>query len=56
MYPHVRQLATRWQQHEPEPRSRAEIPADPGPAERKRAPQPTGPPRHKLVLLTWAGA
>jgi antibiotic biosynthesis monooxygenase (ABM) superfamily enzyme len=55
MYPHVRQLTTRWGEHEPEPRSRAEIP-DRGPAERKRAPQPAGPPRHKLMLLTWAGA
>jgi antibiotic biosynthesis monooxygenase (ABM) superfamily enzyme len=56
MYPHVKQLTTRWREHEPEPHSRAEIPADPGPAERKRAPQPAGPPRYKLVLLTWAGA
>jgi antibiotic biosynthesis monooxygenase (ABM) superfamily enzyme len=56
MYPHVRQLTTRWREHEPAPRSRAEIPPDPGPAERKRAPHPAGPPRYKLALLTWAGA
>jgi antibiotic biosynthesis monooxygenase (ABM) superfamily enzyme len=56
MYPPVRQLTTRWREHAPEPRSHTEIPADPGPAERKPARQPAVPPRHKLALLTWASA
>jgi antibiotic biosynthesis monooxygenase (ABM) superfamily enzyme len=56
MYPHVRQLTARWPEHEREPRSRAEIPADPKPAERKRARRSSGRSRYKVALLTWAGA
>ena len=59
MYPHVRQLATRWPQLEHDPGPSTEIRACPEPsasADRKRPPRPPGAPRHKLALLTWAGA
>jgi antibiotic biosynthesis monooxygenase (ABM) superfamily enzyme len=59
MYPHVRQLATRWPELEHEPDPSTEIRACPEPsasAGRKRPPRPAGAPRHKLALLTWAGA
>ena len=56
MYPHVRQLTTRWQQHEPEPRSRAEILQTQGRRSASEIRSRRVRPRHKLVLLTWAGA
>jgi antibiotic biosynthesis monooxygenase (ABM) superfamily enzyme len=56
MYPHVRQLTTRWPEHEREPRSRAEVPADSKPAEGKRPRRFSGRSPYKVALLTWAGA
>ena len=55
MYPHVRQLTSRWPERTPEPH--AEIRAYSAastPHERPR--RSGGPPRHKLALLTWASA
>jgi antibiotic biosynthesis monooxygenase (ABM) superfamily enzyme len=55
MYPHVRQLATR----RPQPEPSTDIRACPEPSasdRQERPPRPAGAPRHKLALLTWAGA
>jgi antibiotic biosynthesis monooxygenase (ABM) superfamily enzyme len=55
MYPHVRQLTTRWPEHEPEPH--AEIRPDSAASTPRERPQRSAaPPRHKLALLTWASA
>jgi antibiotic biosynthesis monooxygenase (ABM) superfamily enzyme len=59
MYPHVRQLTTRRPKPEPEPQPSTEIQTDADPSAstgQERRPRPTGPPRHKIALLTWAGA
>jgi antibiotic biosynthesis monooxygenase (ABM) superfamily enzyme len=55
MYPHVRQLTTRWPEQTPEPHTetRARSAAS-TPSERPR--RSAGPPRHKVALLTWASA
>jgi antibiotic biosynthesis monooxygenase (ABM) superfamily enzyme len=55
MYPHVRQLTTRWPEQTPEPHTeiRARSAAS-TPSERPR--RSAGPPPHKLALLTWASA
>jgi hypothetical protein len=59
MYPHVRQLKTRPVEIEPRRQPRTELRAhhEPAPAIGSQGPaRPSGPPRHKLALLTWAGA
>jgi hypothetical protein len=55
MYPHVRQLTTRWPEQTPEPHTeiRARSAAS-TPSERPR--RSAGRSRHKLALLTWASA
>ena len=55
MYPPVKQLPTRWPDQPAQPRN--EIRAAPAASTpRERARPSAGPPRHKLALLTWAGA
>jgi antibiotic biosynthesis monooxygenase (ABM) superfamily enzyme len=55
MYPHVRQLTTRRPEHEPGPHT--EIRTDSAASPPHEGPRRSAaPPRHKLALLTWAGA
>jgi antibiotic biosynthesis monooxygenase (ABM) superfamily enzyme len=59
MYPPVRQLTRRSPEleHEPEPRTERRAAQEPGASTgQEHAPQPGGPSRYKLALLTWAGA